>query len=218
NLDTLRHWLTRPSDDPEERPEALEGFDYPKFGIDLTMDVIWTQREKQRQIDFLKSRGEIPVMILEMGDGFHRLDLKVGQVRSAVKLSELLARANPLPAASQYPYRLVLRPLILKTRGLIDKHDPGELTYVVPERAVVNSLEWWHFELDWDSENWPQQAHALGYHSEALANSAIAKADTTSPPGAALWQGGGGFVKPSSNYKPPARPDNYPQNPELPES
>lgn len=218
NLDALRHWLTRPSDDPEERPEALEGFDYPKHGIDLIMDVMWTPDAKERQLRFLKSRGEIPVMILEMGDGFADLELHSGREYPARKVATLLEAAKPLPAASEYPYRLVLRPLILKTRGLIDEHDPGELTYVVPERAVVKSLEWWHFELDWNAENWQQQAHALGYHSEALANSAIAKADTTSPPGAALWQGGGGFVKPSSNYKPPARPDNYPQNPELPES
>ena len=130
----------------------------------------------------------------------------------------LIARAKPLPAASQYPYRLVLRPLVLKTRGLIDKHDPGELTYVVPERAVVNSLEWWHFELDWDADNWPQQAHALGYHSEAITTPETPVADVTPPPGVSIWQGGAGFVKPPSNYKPPARPDNYPQNPELPES
>ena len=228
DLETMRNWIRRPSDDPDELPPATEGFDYASNvydkkklvrhnGLDLRIRVLFTVSGKAAQQKFLKSRENLKVKVMGIGSAlsFDKAPPAVGQISRLADIRGLLESARPQSPtkAESGDFRsdeIWLRPMLMENRDFVGKggtaEDPGRFYFLITPQAEPKSLEWWHYELRYAGADWITRADALG-----LARSVIeAPAFPSRTESSAIPQGGMGATK-TSNYGAQQDPKNRPE-------
>jgi hypothetical protein len=227
DLDVLRDWIRRPSDDPNALPPAAEGMGYEDAGMDLKIRLLGRPGTLDAQLRFLRARKDLTAEVMGIGAAVqlsNKLDIgipiKLLDVARALDGSVLRPVPKGIAKDPRFNHDQVwLRPRVLRSTRLFgenagkepDGRDPGRFYFEVLPTGQPLSLEWWHQELAYGEADWITRAEALGISREVLSSPVKPEAASAGP----VWQGGFGVTR-ASNYGPRSDPGNAPRVPLMP--
>jgi hypothetical protein len=190
NLSAIQDWMRRRTDNPDKLPPPPSGVSYATNGVDMTVD--WPlgqnkERERGAIRAFLGSRAEIPVTLVHVGDGLSDGSGGTLSTNTSTTVEQVRTALHQSSAGTGSDRTIVVRPVF---ESSLPEGDPATFTYEIVDMHLANELEWWHFEIQPESDNlfWSGYAELLGLDATVL-EAPVVPRDSETPPDVP-WMGG----------------------------